>query len=122
VTAPTDLWGPIAEHDWRETPCTIGRVATQDDIAMGSAVFAIESGKPHRPWALVLPRCGIEHRVDGTTAAVIVVQAEEFNDKVLFGVRYIAGGNDVCTADEVELLDDAPAGFFASATHVPGGA
>ena len=112
MTDPDDLWGPITELEWPEVPCTLGRVATQEDIANGSAVFAIESAKPHRPWSMVLPRCGLEHRSDGTTVAVIVVQAEEFNGKVMLGVRYITGGNDVCTIDEVDLFDDPPAGFF----------
>src|ERR1700760_1428840 len=109
----SDLWGPVTESEWLDTPCTIGRVATQDDIAQGSAVFAIESAKPHRPWSMMLPRCGREHRSDGSVAAVIVLQAEEFNGKIMLGVRYVTGGNDVCTFDEVELFDEPPAGFFA---------
>jgi hypothetical protein len=107
-----DLWGPISSEAWRATPCIVGRVATQDDIAGGLAVFAIETAKPHRAWTMALPQCGLERRSDGNIASVIVIQAEEFNGKVLYGVRYVAGGNDVCTRDEIELLDRPSAGFF----------
>lgn len=107
------LWGPISSEAWGATPCIAGRVATQDDIDQGLAVFAIETTKPHRPWTMALPQCGLEYRSDGTVAAVIVIQAEEFNGKVLYGVRYVAGGNDVCTVDEIELLHRPSTDFFA---------
>jgi hypothetical protein len=113
VSADDDLWGVINEADWQALPYVTGRVGTHDDIADGSAVFSIETDKPHAPHPLALPCCALEHRSDGSVAAVVVIQAEAFNGKIFLGVRYIGGGNDVCTLDEIELLQEPTNGFFA---------
>ncbi len=46
---PDQLWGPIDVANWRETPVTLGRVATEQDVDQGRAAFYLpsETSQPH---------------------------------------------------------------------------
>jgi hypothetical protein len=102
----TDLWGPISAREWRNTPCVVGRPATEADVASGSAVFLVQGGSAAAP--MRLPCCAIQSLEDGSKKQVVVIQAELANHDTILGVRPLSGGNGICTIAEVRLL---PTGF-----------
>lgn len=97
------MWEQIEISKWKETPFISGRPATEEDIEKGIAVFAIPSGSSVH--SINLPACVIQIEDEtGNRLPGIIIQAEEAKDDVYFGIRYIDGGNGVCTKNEVELL------------------
>ncbi len=101
-----DLWSSIAASEWRNTPCVVGRPATEADVAAGSAVFYVPGESAAVPMAL--PCCAIQSLEDGSEQPVVIVQAELAPHGTILGVRPLSGGNGICMATEVRLL---PAGF-----------
>lgn len=96
--------GKIDIINWDKTPCISGRIATEEDIENGIAVFMIPEGSI--PCATDLPICAIQtDEESGEGTPVIIIQAEQINNSITLGVRYLDGGNGVCTLDEVELLE-----------------
>jgi hypothetical protein len=103
-----DLWGPIQRDKWRNTPCTMGRVANEDDVREGRAVFYVAS--PSLAADMVLPRYGLLREGDTEPLPVVLIQAERRDDgEVIVGYRPLAGGNGICFLKELELLDDPEA-------------
>lgn len=100
-----DMWEAIAIHEWKETPCIKERPATEVDIDKGFAVFAIPTGSSAH--SIELPCCLIQF-AEGTGKRIpaIAIQAEEANGNIYLGIRYIGGGNGVCTIGEVEFLSE----------------
>lgn len=105
-----DLWGPIDVELWHHTPCISGRAATEADVQAGLAVFYVQGEST--PATIALPCCAIESLEDGTTQRVLVIQADVAPYGTVLGVRPLAGGNGVCTLEEVQLV---PSGFLSSA-------
>jgi hypothetical protein len=105
-----DMWGAIAIHEWKETPFIEKRPATEEDIEKGFAVFAIPTGSSAH--SIELPHCLIQFE-EGTGKRIpgIAIQAEEANGDVYLGIRYISGGNGVCTIGEVEFLSEPNSEF-----------
>ena len=101
-----ELWGPITASEWRGVPCTVGRPASEADVAAGSAVFYVQGGSTAAP--ISLPSCAIRSLEDGSEQPVVIIQAELAQDGIVLGVRPLSGGNGICTVAEVRLL---PAGF-----------
>ena len=101
----------MAGGTWRNTPVTSGRTATEIDVKAGRAGFHIPSGSsPHQ---IVLPTCGFHRDVEtGKVTPVVIIQAETAGDQTIFGARLLAGGNMVCTAEEVEVVTQPDAQFF----------
>jgi hypothetical protein len=95
-----DLWGPIDASEWHEVPALSGRVATEEDVRRGTAAFFIEGESTPHP--MPLPFCAIQTLEDGQRVRVVVIQAEACSG-VIVGVRYLNGGNGVCTLEELEL-------------------
>jgi hypothetical protein len=112
------LWGAINISNWQETPCIVGRVATEGDATKGFAVFfmAPSENQTVSPIDIRIPRCAILHEEDASTP-VVVVQAElGWNGEAesrLIGYRQLGGGNGICMFDEVELLDGPDERFFS---------
>ncbi len=101
---PDNLWGQIRPEAWRDTPCTPGRVAIEDDVREGRAVFYIDG--PSQAAEVRLPRCALLHEEGGKVLPVILIQAESRSDgEVLVGYRPLVGGNGICMLGEVDLLD-----------------
>jgi hypothetical protein len=100
----SDLWAPIDLKQWRKTPVTEGRAATDRDVTEGRAVFAVGG----EPVALDLPSCAIVTEENaGEPTPVILIQAERLDDgTVAVGYRLIDGGMGIATLDEVELLGE----------------
>ena len=98
------MWGKIEVINWDKTPSISGRVAIEDEIKNGIAVFMIPEGSI--PCDTDLPICAIHTDEEtGERTPVIIIQAEQINNSITLGVRYLDGGNGVCTLDEVELLE-----------------
>jgi len=100
--AMKDMWGPIDPTRWRDTPATIGRCATEEDVQAGRAVFFVDGGS--EPVEIALPSAAIQCLEDGTEQRVVIIQAERLDSGVVLGVRPLAGGNGVCTEQEVDML------------------
>ena len=106
ASEPT-LWGPVELKQWCETPCISGRLATEDDVKSGRAVFYVGNASEIGAHSadIDLPRCAIVTDDDGTKIPVVVIQSEKAEDKHYIGYRPIHGGNGICLIHEVELLD-----------------
>lgn len=108
ASAQEPLWGPIELSRWNITPCIEGRLATEDDVREGRAAFYLK-GDPSTlsPVILHLPRCAIlRDQETGREIPVIVIQAEKTPKMTALGYRPLAGGNGICTMDEVEFVTD----------------
>ena len=101
-----DIWGPINPAHWRDTPVTVGRCATENDVKAGRAVFYVDGGS--EPAEFALPCAAIQHLENGTKQRVVVIQAERAPSGVALGVRPLVGGNGVCMENEVEVLNEFP--------------
>lgn len=99
----SQLWGAIPLAEWSRVPYVSGRVATEQDVAEGRAVFYVEGNS--RPVEMELPCRGVQRVVDGIEQLVVIIQAEHTDSGMLYGVRPIEGGNGICLAHEVRLLD-----------------
>ena len=106
------LWGEIAVERWQHTPCLCGRIAVEQDVKDGRAVFylgnAEEIGAVHVD--IGLPHCAVIH-ADGQHIPAIVIQSERAESKHYIGYRPISGGNGLCMLSEVELLPEPDARF-----------
>lgn len=101
----SDHWGEIRIEAWRDTPCTIGRAAREDDVREGRAVFYVDG--PSEISALPLPCCALLKEESGSLLPVIVIQAEGRDDGgTVVGYRPLSGGNGICMLNELELLDE----------------
>jgi hypothetical protein len=60
-----------------------------------------------------LPRCAILlNEETNKEIPIIIIQAEQFEDKIYIGFRFMKGGNGICTVDEIALLDEPNERFF----------
>jgi len=101
-----NLWGPIDAQKWEATPCVVGRLASEQDVKEGKAVFYISGDLSGvKPIGISLPACALYHEVASKEATpVILIQAEETPKAQTIGFRFISGGNGVCTLAELEIL------------------
>ena len=108
-----DVWGPIQIEQWMQTPCLHGRIAVEQDVKDGRAVFylgnASEIGAIHVD--IDLPHCAVIHS-DGQHTPAIVIQSERADSKHYIGYRPLRGGNGMCVLAEVELLFEPDARFY----------
>jgi hypothetical protein len=105
------MWESFTSEDWGNLPCISGRVATEEDVVNGIAVFYIPEGSI--ACDALLPTCVIQ--IDDETQEripAVAIQAEQAGELVYLGLRYMDGGNGMCELDEVELLE-APNDEFA---------
>ena len=111
-------WGPIDVHAWRAVPHTAARVATEADVKAGRAVFYSPVGRQYASNTahhIRLPAPAILHAQDEPNPVpVIIIQAERGPNGVIVGYRTLAGGNGVCTLNELELLNEQDSRFFRS--------
>jgi hypothetical protein len=104
--AEDKLWGPIDMAHWRATPCVTGRLAIEQDVKEGRAVFYIAGEQSTlKPIPLLLPACAILHDEKKATP-VILIQAEESPEIKEVGYRNLSGGNGICTIAELEILKE----------------
>lgn len=98
-----DLWEPIVVEKWRSTATTESRVADEDDVKAGRAVFYID-GKSE-PYNMPLPSLARWIGSEMPAELVVIIQAEVTDQGVVLGVRPLSGGNAVVTLAEVEVLN-----------------
>jgi len=100
------LWGKIDLERWQETPCLRGRVAVEQDVKDGRAVFYIQDAEELGVVFvdIGLPRCAIFSE-DSREIPVVIIQSERLGEKHTIGYRSLDCGNGICTIAEVELLE-----------------
>ncbi|MCJ8273616.1 MAG: hypothetical protein MJK04_29980 [Psychrosphaera sp.] len=99
------MWEPFAPEDWESLPCISGRVATEEDVKNGIAVYFIPINS--FPSNAILPTCVIQINDEtGQRIPAVVIQAEQAGETVSLGLRYLDGGNGICGLNEVEILDE----------------
>jgi hypothetical protein len=104
-----ELWGPVDPDKWRRIATTSGTLATEEDVKAGCAVFYLENPDEigAEPYEVNLPHCGVlTDDESGKEIPVIVIQAEQAEDMIYVGYRFLGGGNEVCTLSEIELLNE----------------
>ena len=102
-----ELWGPIDVAAWKAVPCVSGRLATEDDVRAGRAVFYIHAGIGATVGATPVPIPCRAFQIQSTEEVpVIVIQAESVDGKTAVGIRYLAGGNGVCLLEELRVVPD----------------
>lgn len=103
-----ELWDAFDVRDWQTIPHMSGRVAIEEDVISGRAVFYLQNPDElgARPHELTLPHCGILNDEDtGEALPVVLIQVEEADDKIYVGYRSPSGGNGLCFLPEIDLLD-----------------
>jgi hypothetical protein len=106
------LWGRVDVEHWQQTPCLRGRIAVEQDVKDGRAVFYLGNAGEIRAVHVDvgLPHCAVV-RADATEIPAVLIQSEGAGDKHYIGYRPITGGNGVCVFSEVELLSEPDARF-----------
>jgi hypothetical protein len=103
-----ELWGQIDFNKWSQVPHIKERIATEQDVIEGRAVFYInDGGEGHQTLDIPIP--SIAYHVDSETnekTMVVVIQGEQSADKEVIGYRMLDGGNGVCLLWELEVLAD----------------
>lgn len=108
INKAEDLWGPIDIEYLQAIPCIKNKTAIEKDVIDGRAVFFVEgSEKLHRTIDLEIPLKAyqINHET-GEKQLVAIIQAEHVDGNDLAGVRYLEGGNGVCSLTEIEFCID----------------
>ena len=100
---------------WEMTPHLSGRLATKQDVIEGRAVFYLSAAEEigASPYDLKLPACAIlrDEETDQETP-VIIIQAEQVEDRVFVGFRSLAGDDGVGFITDVEILNGPDGRFF----------
>lgn len=100
-----DMSHSIDIKNWENIPHISGRIATEEDVNEGIAVFYVPDGS----FALdaQLPTCVIQinEETEERTPA-IVIQAEQAGENVYLGLLYLDGSYGMCGLEEVEQLDE----------------
>lgn len=101
-------WGQIDLANWLVTPFISNRIALEQDVIDGLAVFFIQEPiNKHYPINIPLP--SLAYQIDPDTQEkelVIVIQAENVDEEEIVGVRYLEGGNGICALVELEFVQN----------------
>ena len=104
-----DIWCAIDPAKWQSTPCMTSRLAAEEDVKCGRAVFFLKShaGFGCKPYEMLLPHLALWSET-GKVGSIpgVIVQAEHADGKVLVGFRPLAGGNALGTLEEFKLVED----------------
>jgi hypothetical protein len=104
----SNLWGEFSPSAWQSVRFVAGRLATEDDVRAGCAVFYLGNAEQHggRPYLMTLPQCALwKQSGDETAVPGVIVQAEAGDGQVLVGFRPLAGGNAIALLSEFELVE-----------------
>jgi hypothetical protein len=113
VTIVSDeLWGPIDVSRWNSVAVIRDRLATEDDVRAGRAVFYLQDAvaPDAGPLPLDLPSLAVL-RDDETLRdiVVVVIQGERSFAKKLVGYRLPYGGNGIALLEQLEWIDASDA-------------
>jgi hypothetical protein len=101
-------WGPVIAADWQSVSVVRGRLATEEDVRAGRAVFFLENADLPGATPLTVPLPALALWRDdesGQERVVIAIQAEQTVKQRLVGFRFLEGGNGIATLDELEWVD-----------------
>jgi CheY-like chemotaxis protein len=109
---------------WRDVPCLTDRIADEEDVRAGRAIFCI------RPLDnlsvsyedIGLPHCAIFTDECEQQFPVVIVQSERSGDFHYMGFRFLERGNGIGFRSELELLEEPNALFYGSREPEIGGA
>ena len=103
-----DLWTPIILKNWKLTPVINNRVANENDVKEGRAVYYIDGNyKNHKPIKINLPK--LANLTDYDTKQkelVVIIQIEETPKGTVVGYRNLTGGNGAGLINEFEILNE----------------
>jgi hypothetical protein len=105
------LWGSIDVNRWQQTACLCGRVADEQDVKDGRAVFYLHGDEPAAYVDIGLPHCAIL-LMDGQYIPIVIIQSEIVDKKHYLGYRPMSGCNGICLFSEVQLLDKPDERFY----------
>lgn len=102
----------INKQNWQNLPVMRDRIATNEDVSAGNAVFNLrpEDGVA-MPINMRLPQTAIYYHEDQRQIPVIIVQAEELGDNKIIGMYTLDGEVMIGALTEVDLVE--PDDFFA---------
>ena len=104
------MWEEVASKEWSSVPFISGRVATEEDVKEGRAVFYIKSGS--EPNETKLPLFAVQ--IDSERRLpCIVIQLENTKEGTIVGVRYLEGGNGIGKVEDFEFYSE-PTDEFSS--------
>lgn len=111
------LWGPVSPTEYKSVRVITGRLATEDDVKSGYAVFYLQAPeKPNsnaKPHPLRLPACAL-HKDGDKQTPIVIIQAEYADGRVILGARPLDGGNMACLLTECELVEPTDPRFLSS--------
>jgi hypothetical protein len=101
--ADENLWGEIDIDNWKQTPHIKNKIATEQDVKNGFAVFYIkESLGEHKPLEIPIPLLAYQKNDEtDENILVVIIQGEKINNEEVVGVRYFTGGNGICKLAEL---------------------
>jgi hypothetical protein len=109
-----DLWAPVEATNYKTVPFVSGRLATEEDVRSGAAVFFLQPPNEPKtravPHGLNLPAPAI-HKDGIIETPIVIIQAEFADNKVILGARPLKGGNMACLLSECELVEPTDSRF-----------
>ena len=102
IEEPKNLWGPIGIGDWQSTAATSDKVAGEEDVKAGRAVFYIDGASEQHQ--MPIPSLARLISSEPPGELVVIIQAESTDQGIVLGVRPLSGGNAVIALEEVEVL------------------
>ncbi len=106
--ADTNLWTAIDIKSWDKTQVITDRVATEDDVKKGLAVYYIDDNSvDHSPYKTTLPKLAYLINADTKKEElVIVIQIEIVQKDTVAGFKNIDGRKGACMLYELKFLND----------------
>ena len=101
-------WSSVDRAGWRDVPFVENRLATDEDVRCGRAVFYFEGEASQVVTGLNLPALAELINEDGKVEIVIIIQVEAIvgeEDTFTIGYRRFDGGNGVGLGHEFKLID-----------------
>ncbi|EDY17273.1 response regulator receiver protein [Chthoniobacter flavus Ellin428] len=101
---------------WRDIPCLTDRIADEDDVRAGRAIFCI---RPLDNLSVSYEEIGLPHCAIFTDECeqhfpVVIVQSERSGHFHYVGFRFLERGNGIGYRSELELLDEPNELFYGS--------
>jgi len=98
------LWTKINLKAWKITPSINGRIATEEDVKNGLAIYCIKN-TDSKPYQIQLPKLAYLTDLETKTKnLVVVIQVESTSKDTIAGYREINGGFGACLFYELKFL------------------
>ena len=95
--------------NWRKLSHIKNRIATQNDVNKGDAIFQIiPKGKKHIALNIQIPSLAYLINLENKTKILVVVtQAEKAGNETVIGIKYLDGSIGACTLEELEFIKES---------------